>query len=116
AADVPLLMVATSRPELYERAPEWAGGKRNATTIALAPLSDAETGELMSELLGESPQPEGAQQLLLERVGGNPLYAEEFARWLGEGGSLADFVPENVQAVIAARLDTLPAERKELVH
>ena len=36
--DVPLLVVATARPELLERRPGWGGGKLNATTLALAPL------------------------------------------------------------------------------
>ena len=38
--DVPLLVVATARPELLERRPGWGGGKLNATTLALAPLTE----------------------------------------------------------------------------
>ena len=43
--DVPLLVVATARPELLERRTGWGGGKLNATTLALAPLSDNDTSD-----------------------------------------------------------------------
>ena len=46
AADVPLLVVCTARPELLERRRDWGGGKPNATTIALRPLSDDDTAQL----------------------------------------------------------------------
>ena len=51
--DVPLLVVATARPELLERRPGWGGGKLNATTLALAPLSDEQTARLLGHLLGK---------------------------------------------------------------
>ena len=47
---VPLLVVCTARPELYERRPGWGAGQRNAHTINLSPLSDQETAELVSHL------------------------------------------------------------------
>ena len=40
ARGVPLLVVCTARPELLERRPGWGGGKRNATTISLSPLTE----------------------------------------------------------------------------
>ena len=43
APPVPLLLLCTARPELYERQPSWGGGKRNSTTISLSPLSTEET-------------------------------------------------------------------------
>src|SRR5438067_10065797 len=82
SSGVPMLVVATARPELYERQPAWAGGKRNATTINLAPLTDRETAELVSVLLDQAVLPAEVQSLILERSGGNPLYAEEFVRLL----------------------------------
>ncbi|MBI4261582.1 MAG: AAA family ATPase [Actinobacteria bacterium] len=127
--DVPLLVVCTARPELYERHPGWGGGKRNSATIALSPLSPEETGRLIAALLEEAVLPAETQAALLERAGGNPLYAEEFVRMLTDQGVLrrrgravvlaegADItVPDSVQALIAARLDTLPADRKALLH
>ena len=34
-ADVPLMVVATARPELYDTRPGWGGGRRNSATIGL---------------------------------------------------------------------------------
>jgi tetratricopeptide (TPR) repeat protein len=115
---VPLLVLCTARPELYERQAAWASGLRNATTINLAPLSDEETSTLISSLLERSVLPAETQRVLLERAGGNPLYAEEFVRLLADRGQLAEGVdvPESVQALIAARLDTLSPERKSLLQ
>jgi hypothetical protein len=58
------------------------------------------------------------QASLLERAGGNPLYAEEFVRLLMDRGELGEAVevPDSVQALIAARLDTLSLERKSLLQ
>jgi class 3 adenylate cyclase len=118
AEGVPLLLLCTARPELHEQHPAWAGGLRNATTINLAPLSDEETARLVSALLERAVLPAETQQALLERAGGNPLYAEEFVRLLADRGELGaeTAVPESVQALIAARLDTLSAERKSLLQ
>jgi class 3 adenylate cyclase/tetratricopeptide (TPR) repeat protein len=121
--DIPLLVLCTARPELYETRPGWGGGKRNSTTIALPPLAPAETARLVSAILARSILPVETQTAVMERAGGNPLFAEEFARMVtdrqtGNGDEAATdvSVPETVQALIAARLDTLPSERKALLH
>jgi class 3 adenylate cyclase/tetratricopeptide (TPR) repeat protein len=129
ATGVPLLVICTARPELYDSQPGWAGGKRNATTISLPPLSSDDTARLVSALLAQAVLPAPTQAALLERAGGNPLYAEEFARMLADRGLIQQrqpvvdlpegfeiAVPETVQALIAARIDTLPADRKALLQ
>jgi class 3 adenylate cyclase/tetratricopeptide (TPR) repeat protein len=126
SSDVSLLVVCSGRPELYERHPSWGGGKRNSTTISLAPLTPTATSELLAALLRQAVLPAETQTALLERCGGNPLYAEEFVRMLTDRGVLsgraaitADTaipLPESVQALIAARIDTLPPDRKALLH
>ena len=118
AEGVPLLVLCTARPELYEQHPGFGAGARNAHRINLAPLSDEETAVLVSSLLERAVLPAETQQALLERAGGNPLYAEEFVRLLADRGELAGAgeVPDSVQALIAARLDTLSAERKRLLQ
>ena len=125
---VPLLVLCTARPELLERRPGWAGGKRNAITITLSPLSDEETGDLVAALLGGSELPAGLADRLLAHAGGNPLYAEEYARMLVERGFLLrengswrlaepDLpLPESVQGTIAARVDALPADEKAVLQ
>jgi class 3 adenylate cyclase/tetratricopeptide (TPR) repeat protein len=120
--DLPILLVCTARPELYTERPEWAGGRRDAVTIGLSALGPAETIELVSSLSKRTVMPAGAQQALLERSGGNPLYVTEYVRLAAERGMLdrigeADLpLPDTIQALIAARLDLLPSEDKALVQ
>src|SRR5262249_9807411 len=129
SSGVPLLVICTARPEIYERPPGWGGGKRNSTTVALAPLTQKDPARLIGVLLSQAVLPTETQATLLERSGGNPLYAKEFVRMLGDRGILqrrgrvleigadADIsVPETVEALIAARLDTLSQERKALLQ
>ncbi len=115
ARGVPLLVVATARPELGERRPGWGGGKANALTISLQPLSEEDTAQLAHDVLGRAAVPAELQAQLLARAGGNPLFAEEFARLAAEKGAGAE-LPDTVGALIAARLDALPAGEKELLH
>jgi class 3 adenylate cyclase/tetratricopeptide (TPR) repeat protein len=113
--NVPLLVVATARPELFDRRQQWGGGKRNAVTISLAPLADDDTARLIAALLDQSVLPAEQQQELLARTGGNPLYAEQFARMYAERGEADGVLPETVQGIITARLDSLPSHEKELL-
>jgi len=111
ATDVPLVVVGTTRPELLERRAGWGGGKRNAITLSLAPLTDEDTAALVRALVGDE-RPE-----LVSHSGGNPLYAEEYARMVAQssnGGELP--LPSSVQGIIAARIDTLSPEEKALVQ
>ena len=85
---VPLLVVCTARPELLERRPGWGGGKVNASTLSLSPLSEAETARLVGPLLEQASSPVELQATLLDRAGGNPLYAEEYVRMLVDRGLL----------------------------
>ncbi len=117
ATGVPILVVAGARPELLARRPGWGGGKANATTLSLAALSDDDTARLIGLLLGRAVLPADTQVELLARAGGNPLYAEQYARMLterGMNGGLA--LPETVQGIIAARLDALAPAEKELLQ
>lgn len=132
ATGVPLLLICTARPELFDRSPGWGGGQRNVTSIGLSPLTPDETALLVTSLLGTATLPAATHRLLLERAGGNPLYASEFVRMLAERRQLgagdhadtdtdtaslflAEQFPDTVQAVIAARLDTLPPESKAML-
>src|SRR5206468_3220471 len=114
-SSVPLLVLGTARPELLERRPGWGGGKPNALTISLSPLSDEQTAHLVHSLLEEAPLDTQIEEALLARAGGNPLYAEQYARILLERGSVLE-LPETVQGIIAARLDALSEEEKRLLQ
>jgi tetratricopeptide (TPR) repeat protein len=112
-------VIATARPELLTRRPDWGGGKLNAATISLAPLSDDDTAKILASLMERALLPAELQSALLARAGGNPLYAEEFAR-MAEGRSAEDLArigtPDSVQGIIAARLDGLDPADKTLLH
>jgi class 3 adenylate cyclase/tetratricopeptide (TPR) repeat protein len=127
SSGVPMLILCSARPELFERAPSWGGGKRNSSTVTLPPLSDADTERLISSLLPPESLPT-VRDVLIERAGGNPLFAEEFVHMLldraaqaspgaGSGDTILDVPPpETLHAIIAARLDALPVEQKSLLE
>ena len=127
AREVPMFVLCTSRPELFAQHPSWGSGSAEVTTISLAPLSDEDMQVLLGALLLHSILPAEAREPLMRRAGGNPLYAREFVHMLedrGEDGRAERDpdasgsgvrVPDTVQALIAARLDSLePAERSLL--
>jgi class 3 adenylate cyclase/tetratricopeptide (TPR) repeat protein len=120
ATGVPILAVCTARPELLTRRAGWGGGKPNAVTLSLSPLNDEETARLFGALLERSVLPAETQSALLQRAGGNPLYAEEFVRMVSDRGLVAGGeelpMPESVQGIVAARLDGLPEEEKALLQ
>ena len=129
ASGVPLLVVCTARPELLTHRPGWGGGKPNATTLSLSPLSREETALLVGALLEQAVLPAELQSALLAHAEGNPLYAEEYVRMLQDRGFLrrdggtwrldkADEMPlpESVQGIVAARLDVLTPEEKALLQ
>ena len=119
SADVPLLVLCTARTELLDDHPGWAGGATNATTLALRPLDDGETTRLAETLLGELVPATGVTAALVARCGGNPLYAEEYARLLADRmpGAEGDFaIPETVRALIGARIDGLGSGARTLLY
>jgi class 3 adenylate cyclase/tetratricopeptide (TPR) repeat protein len=114
-----LLMLVLSRPELLDLRPTWGGGQQNFTALALQPLSEAQTRELVEHVAT------GLDQALRERVvehsGGNPFFALELVRGLaergraGEGAS-ADILPDTVHAAVLARLDLLSSQERAMAQ
>jgi class 3 adenylate cyclase/tetratricopeptide (TPR) repeat protein len=117
----PLLVLATARPELLDR-DAWVSG--SGDVLSLGPLSDLETAALVEELLGTSASHAGASADVVAHADGNPLFAEEYVRALTDlpAGSSADqdsvdrLVPQSLQSLLAARLDTLTFELKSLIQ
>jgi class 3 adenylate cyclase/predicted ATPase len=110
----PLMLICVARDELLDRRPSWGGGRRSATQLILGPLTSDETQSLVSALL---PDGEAVLPAVVERSGGNPLFAEEMARRIAEEGSVhATELPDTVQAVLAARLDALEPFERRLVQ
>jgi predicted ATPase len=118
----PSLVIVTYRPE-YEGVLTRVHGSH---TVALAPLSDAETAVLINELLGPDTSVAPLSQTITERAAGTPFFAEEIVRELAEQGVLRGdpgaykstedvgeiSVPATLQATIAARIDRLDPKAK----
>jgi tetratricopeptide (TPR) repeat protein len=123
-----LFVLALARPELAEKRPSWGAGKRSFTSLYLEPLSANAMDELLSGLVPGLP--EDLRQRILERAEGVPLYAVETVRMLLDRGLLVQEgdvyrptgqvealeVPETLHALIAARLDSLTTEERQLVQ
>jgi class 3 adenylate cyclase/tetratricopeptide (TPR) repeat protein len=113
----PLLLLCLARDELLEHRPAWGGGRRGATSIFLDPLSADETRELVTALLPENADAEKTADAVATRAGGNPFFAEEMARMLAEEGTIETAeLPGTVQALLAARLDSLELHERQLVQ
>ncbi|MFL5954111.1 MAG: AAA family ATPase [Gaiellaceae bacterium] len=110
--EAPVLVLALARPELLEERPHWGGGKVNATTILLEPL-DAEQSEcLVDNLAGES-LPDEVRRSITQVAEGNPLFLEELvAAAMDDPETLG--IPGSIQALLAARLERLPARQREV--
>ena len=127
--DVPIVLLTMARPELVETRSSWSGGKFNATTISLEPLTADESGVLVDALLGEQLQPE-LRERIVEAAGGTPLFVEEIIGKLIDDGllkragagwdpvrDLSDVpMPPTIAALLAARIDQLPVEERELLE
>jgi class 3 adenylate cyclase/predicted ATPase len=121
-----LLLLANYRPE-YQHA--W-GSKTYYTQLRLDPLPHASAAELLHALLGDDASLQSLSRLLIDRTAGNPFFLEESVRALvetqvlvGERGAYRQVqplqtiqVPATVQAVLAARIDRLPADEKRLLQ
>ena len=127
APSTPLLVLATARPELLHRRPDLLDARERVSRIMLSPLTRKEADRLVSALVDQRLGA-AVRAPILERAGGNPLYAEEYVRLLLDRGVLLKThgllqlkegeelpLPDTVQAILAARLDTLPPGHKALL-
>jgi class 3 adenylate cyclase/tetratricopeptide (TPR) repeat protein len=120
----PILIMALSRPELLEARPTWGAGIPHFTSMHLDRLPDEDVDALLRALAPDLP-PDTANRVR-QRSEGVPLYAVEIVRMLTEGGkagpgSAAGIgtrpveIPESLHALLAARIDALPAAERSLL-
>jgi class 3 adenylate cyclase/tetratricopeptide (TPR) repeat protein len=107
----PILLLCIARPDLLDKRPGWGGGKLNATTILLEPLSADECNELIA-VHGEVAA--GMRERILSAADGNPLFVEEMVALVQEIGDVR--VPSTVQALLQARIDQLGADERAVVE
>ena len=108
--DVPVLLVTLARPELLDARPHWGGGKLNATSTLLEPLSDDESQALVQDISRDLAEAVGSR--IVAAAEGNPLFLEQMVAHARDdpGGDTA--VPPTISALLAARLDRLPATER----
>ncbi|OYU79963.1 MAG: hypothetical protein CFE45_28460, partial [Burkholderiales bacterium PBB5] len=131
--DVPMLVLALTRPTLFERHAEWPGLAVPGRQLALSPLDRNASAQLAAELLRRLPEvPEMLAALIVDRAEGNPFYMEELVKMLIDQGALQtdgpqwvlhpdrllrSALPATLTGVLQARLDGLPGdERQALQH
>jgi class 3 adenylate cyclase/tetratricopeptide (TPR) repeat protein len=108
-----LLILCLARPELLDVRPGWGGGRVRSTAIELEPLGREDSEALAGALLKEHHMSEHVRERLLDKTEGNPLFVEETVRMiLEQGADGGDRIPDSLQAMIAARIDRLPAGAK----
>ena len=120
-----ILLLVNYRPEYTHK---W-GNKTYYTQLRLDPLGEASAYEMLRSLLGDAAELNPLKRLIVEKTEGNPLFMEELILALLEDGSLARNgsvrlvraveqlnLPPTVQGILAARIDRLPAEEKELLQ
>ena len=124
--DLPLFVLVFARPEIDERRPGFGSG-RNRVSITLDPLDASSMDALVEALIPGSPAP--ARSMIVERAQGIPLYAVESIRALidrdvvrpidgvyrvvGDVGQLE--VPDSLHALLAARLDALDPQVRQVL-
>jgi predicted ATPase len=128
---VPLLVVALTRPEFFERRRSWESDPTHHVRLELRPLSRENGRHLVEEILRQMERlPSDLRDLIVDRAEGNPFYIEELAKMLIEDGVIVKGqdrwqveprrldrvqVPPTLVGVLQARLDGLPTpERKTL--
>ena len=113
-AGLPFMLLVTFRPGVR---PAWLA-KSYATQIALSPLDFDDCRQIVRPLLEPGSLAAKLEQQLLVKAQGNPFFLEELARTVRDQGTAQATlpVPNTVQAVLAARIDLLPADAKRLLQ
>ena len=121
-ADVPVLALCLTRPELPER---WSPGSA-ALTLRLEPLGDDAAASLIDRLVGGAGLTTQVRERIAAAAQGNPLFIEELISMLVDGGLLrpegdrwvpttdlaALSIPPTIGALLGARLDQLSTEER----
>src|SRR4051812_30737724 len=126
SSEAPILIVCTARGDLLETRPEW----RASELVELEPLDPAEIEAILTEVAGGVAPPAAVVERLYQAAGGNPLFAEEMLRMLLEEEALERQnggwrvrraietlpMPPTINALLAARLERLPADQRDLLE
>jgi DNA-binding SARP family transcriptional activator len=115
-ADGPILILCLARRELLESRQAWGGPTSTSSVVELEPLGPDDVTVLLDELAGGPVAPD-VRQRIVERGGGNPLFAEQLLALAAEAPEVSpEETPPTVEALIASRLDRLVARERELLR
>ncbi len=130
--ELPVLIIALTRPGFFDRRSEWGKGPMQYTQLDLQPLSDTDCRRLVVEILRKVPQvPPALVELIVNRAEGSPFYVEELIKalidegiivknedyWQVKSDRLPDLkVPATLTGVLQARLDNLPVNDREVLQ
>jgi len=110
--DLPVLLLTVARPELLDTRPAWGGGLLAYNALPLEPLTGSDAAQLALHLLGADTKAARVAQV----AEGNPLFIEQLAAVMAErNGDEADSLPTTIRGLVAARLDALPADEREVI-
>ena len=130
AADAPVLILCLARTEILEHHHGWLEEDANTASVLLAPLSDEECTRLVEYVLGRGNPSSEAQAQIVRSAQGNPLFLQETLAMLIDDGLLVDDegryvlkidpsdiqVPPTIHALLAARLDRLRLEERQVIQ
>jgi class 3 adenylate cyclase/tetratricopeptide (TPR) repeat protein len=114
----PLLLVGSARPEFKDSSPAMVATVGNRSVLELGPLDEDESQSFLVELVGASQATDARVEALLRNARGNPLFLEETVRMVADANLDPDSspealrIPDNLQALIGSRLDSLPTREK----
>ena len=124
-ANAKILLLVNYRPQYSH---QW-NSKTYYTQLRLDPLGKESADEMLAALLGDGDQLAALKRLIIEKTEGNPFFMEETVQVLLDEGALvrngvvkltkpvAELkIPPTVQAILAARIDRLPADEKDLLQ
>ena len=113
AQDVPLFVLCTARPDLFESRPAWTAPRPNARLVTLEPLASVQSEELVAQLGDAS---DDLRRRIVEAAEGNPLFVEQLMAMHAETGSTELEVPPTLHALLSARIDRLGEPERAVVE
>ena len=101
-----VVIVALARPEFFDSRPTWGAGRLAHTSLLLNPLSPNDANRAVWALLARPS--EATVDKIVATADGNPLFLEELVASIQDEPGAGE-LPATIRAVIASRIDALPA-------
>jgi class 3 adenylate cyclase/tetratricopeptide (TPR) repeat protein len=113
ATGVPLLVLSTARPELFDARPSWSNPRPHATLLSLEPLAAEEAESLVGELQAVDAT---TRSRIIDAAEGNPLFVEQLLAMHAENDDGELVIPPTIQALLSSRLDRLEASERAVIE